>query len=77
MEVALGGELAVGLGDDPARDPELSGERPARREPGAGGEAAGADVVAQGPLDLLVERDLVLAVEPEEEFRAAANWPIR
>ena len=71
LEVTLGGELLVGRGHDAAGDAELRGERTARGQPCAGRQAAVADRGAQRPLELLVHRLLVVAVELDEHV----NWP--
>ncbi len=75
LQVALGAQLTVGLGDDAARDAQLR-RKPARGwQPRAGGQATAADVLAKRALQLLVQRQLAGAVEFDQQFRAG-NWPI-
>jgi hypothetical protein len=71
IEVALGGELLKGRRDDTARDPELAGQTTAggQRRPGA--KPSGANSVAQCAFELLVQRQIVVAVERHEQV----NWP--
>ncbi|MGZ5364213.1 MAG: hypothetical protein ACXWZR_09200 [Mycobacterium sp.] len=50
----LGDQLAVGIDDESARDPEVGGEHPGRRQPGVRRQAAGADRVTQTVGELVV-----------------------
>jgi hypothetical protein len=62
---ALGHELLVRLDDDAPGDAEVAGERPGRREPRSGLQAAGSDRLAQAALELGALRGF--GVEREEE----------
>src|SRR5262245_58826546 len=66
---ALGLELAVALLDEAARDAELPGELPRRRQPLAGREASAPDPVAKLPLELDAERLGPRPVEPHQQLR--------
>ncbi len=55
-QIALGGQLLIGLDDDPAGHAEIDGEHPAGRHRGAGGEPPGADGIPHRRLDLAVQR---------------------
>src|ERR1044072_5984044 len=74
-EVPLGGELAVSLADDPARDPQLPRQRPARGQSRTGGEATGLDVLPDRLLDLFMQGKLGLALDLYQHA-GATNWTI-
>ena len=67
-EVALGGQLRVGLDDDAARHAQLGGERAGRGEGGRGRQAAVADRLAERLLQLVVERVRVVAIQDHEQL---------
>src|SRR5262249_49166796 len=71
-EVALCGELRVGLEHNPARDPQAGGERPRRPQASSSGQAGAADLVAELGLELLVERSRT----PFETYQQVGprNW---
>ena len=73
-QIALGGELAVGLGDHAARDAQLGRQRRGSRACACRRAGARADVLAQRALDLLVQRQLAAALELDEQLRPR-NWP--
>ncbi len=60
-EIALGGELPVGLAHHPARDAELLGEPARGGQARVRGQASRADLLAQRALELLVQRQLIVA----------------
>src|SRR5439155_25073621 len=75
-QVPLRRELRVRADDDAARDPEIGGEDPGRRQLGAHRQALRADQVPDLPLDLQAER--LPAVEPKSEQWSGLhgeNWP--
>jgi hypothetical protein len=67
QQIALGGELVESLGDDAARDPELPCQRPGRGKLRPGGQAAVTDALADRSLDLLVERQVGVAVDLDKQ----------
>jgi hypothetical protein len=67
-EVALRGELRVGVDGDAARDAELAGEVAGRGDARAGLEPAVADRGAELILDLPAERPRAVAVDGEEQL---------
>jgi phytoene dehydrogenase-like protein len=71
LEIALGGELTIGRGDNPARDTELRRQPATRRQLGAGVQPPVADRVAQRALELLVQGQVAAAVDLQQEV----NWP--
>ena len=80
LQVALRAELAVGLGDDPARDAQLAGEPARGGQPRAGGQTPAADVLAQRALELLVQRQLARAIDLDQQLRPGdwtlQHWPL-
>ena len=71
IEVALGGKLLKGRRDDAARDPELAGQTTAGGQRRTGTKPSSANSVAQCAFELLVQRQIAVAVERQEK----ANWP--
>ena len=71
VEVALGGELGVGLDDHAAGDPELRGQRARGGQAGARGEAAAADGLAQRVLGAGAQRAAGGAVEIQVQLHLA------
>ena len=67
-EVALGDELLVGLDDDAARETLGGGECARRWEDGAGAEATAADAIAEGVLELSMERRGAIAVQVQQQL---------
>ena len=67
-QVALRGELLVGLHDDASCHAELERQRPCRGQRRSRPQAARPDGVAQLLLELLMERLIVLALERQEEL---------
>jgi hypothetical protein len=55
-QVALRGQLGVGVDGDPPGDAELAGQLPGGRQPGTRAQRAVADRLAQLPLDLRTQR---------------------
>jgi len=56
LDIALGGQLGVGLGDDPARAAEVRGQLAAGRQGAAGGQPAAPDRLPDGPRQPGVQR---------------------
>ena len=71
-EVALGRELAVGLGHHAARYPERGRQPARRRQRGARREPPGLDVLTQPPLELLMKRKVAVMINWTSESRH--NW---
>ena len=69
-QVALGGELGVGVDGDAARHAELAREVARRGDQGAGVQRAVADRPAQAVLDLGAQCLRGVATDVEEQF----NW---
>ena len=72
VEVALGGELRIGLDDDAAGDPELRGQRAGGGQARARGQAAAADGFAQRVLGAGAQRAAGGAGEIEMEVHLAS-----
>ena len=72
-QVALGGELAVGVDDDAAGDAELAREVAGRRHARAGLQRAVADRAPELVLDLRAERGAGRPATPRAAARAA-DW---
>ena len=67
-QVALGGELGVGIDGDAPRDAELAGQVARRRNLRAGAQGALADGAAELVLDLRAQRRGRLAAHGEQEL---------
>ena len=67
-QVALGGELGVGLDRDPPRDPQLAREIARGRHLRTGPQGTAADRAAQLLLDLRAERVRPVAIDREQEL---------
>jgi hypothetical protein len=66
---ALGDQLAVGVDHESARDPEVRGEHPRRRQAGVWREPAGADGVAQPVGELAMQRIGCRPVKLDQQLR--------
>ena len=80
QQVALGGELRVGLDDHAARDAELAGQRAGGRQAGAGRKAPdrGAERVLAAhaqrvPSPLQIEMEIHLALDYDVELALEAG----
>ena len=71
LQVALRDELIVGRRHHATGDTEVGGQAATRRQPASCLEAPDADRIAQAALELLVQRQVVAAVDLQEEV----NWP--
>ena len=72
-EIPLGPELRVGADDEAARGPELGGQRPSRGKHGSRLQPPFADRLAELPLELCGKRLDGAAIEPDQQFRRAAQ----
>ena len=82
LEVALGGELPVGVDDDAAGDAELAGQDARGRQRGPDREAAGANRATQLALELLAQSPARRPVQRDEQVGREAdvgverNWSV-
>ncbi len=76
LEVALGGELPVGVDDDAARHAELAGQDARGRQRGPDREAAGANRAAQLALELLAQSPARRPVQRDEQVGREAEFGV-